>query len=468
MFDRYTATSAWRARPHFAVVGLTLALLVGAPSLVRAQSLNEAMAEAYSVNPTLNRARADLRSVNENVPGAKSGFRPSASLVGEVGLSRSRVQLPGPGVRNTVSRPATIALQITQPLFLGFRVVNGVKAAEAGVLAQRESLRNTEQTVFFNVVDAYMSVIRDGSFLSLRESEITFLREQVRAANDRLQVGEGTRTDVAQADARLQAAIAGLASGRASLQSSKASYRQVVGRDPKKLTSKNSMEKLLPSTLEKAIAQALRNHPAILASEHSVDASIFAVKVAEGALLPSVSLEGSVSRSWDQQGSDIADNAQIGLRASIPLYQGGGEHSDVRKAKEDLGAARIQVDIVRDQVRAGVVSAWSQYQAAVGSIEAARAQVEAQQLVLAGVIEEQRVGQRTTLDVLNAQSELISARANLIQAETNRVLAAAGVVSSVGKLTVEGLNLKVTRYDPAAHYNAVRNQWYGTTTPDGR
>lgn len=442
--------------------------MAASPVAAHAQSLTEALAEAYSVNPTLNKARADLRAINENVPGALSGFRPSASLDGEIGLNRSRVQLPGPGVRNSVSRPATIAVSVTQPIFLGFRVVNGVKQAEAAVLAQRESLRNTEQTVFFSVVDAYMSVIRDGSFLSLRESEIAFLREQVRAANDRLQVGEGTRTDVAQADARLQAAIAGLAAGRANLQASKAAYRQVVGRDPKKLTSKNSIEKLLPAKLESAIAQALRNHPAVLASEHAVDASIFAVKVAEGALLPSVSLQGSVSRSWDTQSADIVDNAQIGLRASIPLYQGGGEHSDVRKAKEQLGAARIQVDIVRDQVRAGVVSAWSQYQAAVGSIEAARAQVEAQQLVLSGVIEEQRVGQRTTLDVLNAQSELISARANLIQAETNRVLAAAGVVSAVGKLTVEGMNLKVARYDPAAHYNAVRNQWYGTTTPDGR
>lgn len=442
--------------------------MAASPVAAHAQSLTEALAEAYSVNPTLNKARADLRAINENVPGALSGFRPSASLDGEIGLNRSRVQLPGPGVRNSVSRPATIAVSVTQPIFLGFRVVNGVKQAEAAVLAQRESLRNTEQTVFFSVVDAYMSVIRDGSFLSLRESEIAFLREQVRAANDRLQVGEGTRTDVAQADARLQAAIAGLAAGRANLQASKAAYRQVVGRDPKKLTSKNSIEKLLPAKLESAIAQALRNHPAVLASEHAVDASIFAVKVAEGALLPSVSLQGSVSRSWDTQSADIVDNAQIGLRASIPLYQGGGEHSDVRKAKEQLGAARIQVDIVRDQVRAGVVSAWSQYQAAVGSIEAARAQVEAQQLVLSGVIEEQRVGQRTTLDVLNAQNELIDARVNQVTAERNRVVAAFALASAVGKLDADHLRLKVVKYEPKEHYEQVRDKWFGLRTPDGR
>jgi len=222
---------------------------------------------------------------------------------------------------------------------------------------------------------------------------------------------------------------------------------------------------------EAAMRRGAEQHPSIRSALHLVDAAVFAVKTAEGELLPTVSLEGTVSRQWSPPSSptvDSVDSASIFGRVSIPLYQGGLVSSQVRQAKEDLGQTQVQVDVARDQIRASIVSAWGQYQAAVASISAAEAAVSANQLALEGVIEEQRVGQRTTLDVLNAQLELVNSRVDLVTAQRDRTVAAYALASATGQLTADALRLGVTLYDPTEHYDKVRNKWIGTRTPDGR
>ncbi|MAA98725.1 MAG: type I secretion protein TolC [Stappia sp.] len=440
---------------------------IAVPEAAWSQSISEALAKAYQDNPTLNAARAELRSVDEQVPQALSGWRPQifGSLdVGGVYSSSS----PG---QDSYNNTATAALQVSQALFRGFRTVNSTRQAEAIVRAQRESLRSTEQSVMNNAATAYMDVISSTAIVSLRRSNLKFLAEQVRAAQDRFEVGEGTRTDVSQSRARYSEAQSALNLALANVNTARAVYRQVVGSDPKTLSAHTNIYSQLPKKLDPALKMGASAHPAILSAQHLVDAGSFAVKTVEGELLPTVTLEGNLARQWNppsSRGIDTVDSASVYGRVSIPIYQGGAVSSRVRQAKEDLGRARIQLDVARDQVRAAIVSAWGQYQAAVASITAAQDAVSANQLALEGVIEEQRVGQRTTLDVLNAQLELVNSRVNLITAERDRTVAAYALMSAIGSLTADKIGLAVARYDDKKHYKKVRNSWFGLTTPDGR
>lgn len=448
------------------VIAAVACLGLSAPA--GAQTMMDSLSFAYNNNPTLNAARSRGRSTDESVAIALSGYRPQVTAQASAAITSTSTIASGTNSSRTF-RPRTIQINLVQPLFTGFRVTNQVKQSEAAVRAQRETIRNTEQEVLFDAGTAFMDVIRDTSIVDLRETNLKFLAEQVRAARDRFNVGEGTRTDVAQAEARQQLAISQLNASRAALNASRATFRQVIGVDPKRLTGSAPLDKMLPKSVQAAIDVSQSRHPAILAGVNNVDVAAFNVKVVEGALLPSLNLQGSVSRSWEPSSTvERSDTATLGLSLSVPIYQGGGEYARVRQAKEDLGTARIQVDVTRDQVRQAAIASWGQLEAANASVVAARAQVEASQLALNGVIEEQRVGQRTTLDVLNAQAELIDARVILVTAERNRVVAAFALVSAVGRLDADNLGLSVTKYKPEEHYQAVRDKWIGLRTPDGR
>ncbi|MHC5653524.1 TolC family outer membrane protein [Stappia sp. ICDLI1TA098] len=443
------------------------AAAIAQPGTAWSQSIGDSLAQAYANNPTLNAARAELRSVDERVPQALSGWRPQIFGQVDVGAQYSDLEPGGSSYRNT----ASVGLQVTQAIFRGFRTVNSTRQAEAIVRAQRESLRSTEQSVLTDAATAYMDVISTTAIVSLRRSNLKFLTEQVRAAQDRFEVGEGTRTDVSQARARYSEAQSALNLALANVNTARAVYRQVVGADPKKLSARTNIYGQLPKKLDVALKSGASSHPAILSSQHLVDAGVFAVKTVEGELLPTVSLEGNVGRQWSPPSSrsvDAINSASVFGRVSIPIYQGGAVSSRVRQAKEDLGQARVQLDVARDQVRAAAVSAWGQYEAAVASIAAAQDAVSANQLALEGVIEEQRVGQRTTLDVLNAQLELVNSQVNLISAERNRAVAAYQLMAAIGRLTADSIGLSVARYDETTHYKKVRNSWFGLTTPDGR
>ncbi|MES0882191.1 TolC family outer membrane protein [Roseibium sp. SCP14] len=445
--------------------GVAASVLTGASfSAAKAETIWESLALAYANNPTLNAARAQLRGVDENVPQALAGWRPTVTA----GASAGRIRQ---GIDDFVDyrNNASISMTISQTIFRGFRTINSTRQAEAVVRAQRESLNSTEQDTLLDAATSYVDVIRDTALVSLQRSDLAFLQEQVRAARDRFDVGEGTRTDVSQAEARAAEARASLNTALANLNTSRAIYRQVVGVEAKNLSADTRISRYVPKSVNEALQLSETNQPLIRQAEHQVDAAIFNIKAIEGELLPTVTLDGSISRSWGSSASvDITDNAQIFGNVSIPLYQGGGVSSRVRQAKESLGQTRLQLDVARDQVRANVISAWGNYQAAEASIIAAQAAVEAQKLALEGVIEEQRVGQRTTLDVLDAQRELVTQQSNLVTAQRNRIVGGYQLVASVGQLDAGSLGLNVARYEPKQHYQAVRDQWFGLRTPDGR
>jgi outer membrane protein len=358
---------------------------------------------------------------------------------------------------------------VTQNVYSGMRTVNSTRSAEAAVRGARETLRNTEQNVLLDAVIAYMDVLRDSAIVELQRQNLEALREQQRATRDRFDVGELTRTDVAQADARVALAESQLTAARAQLNASRAAFQRDIGVAPGRLTPARPVENRLPTSLEASIAASENQHPALAASRHGVDVASLQVKVAEGELLPVVSIQGTVSRDHDPSSTvDRNDSASVFGRLTVPIYQGGGEYSRVRQSKETLGQRRLEADVVRDQVRAAVVQSFGLLSAARFQVEAAQAQVNAAQIALDGVREEYRVGQRTTLDVLNAQAELVNARTNVITAQRDRVVTSYSLLAAIGRLSAEELKLQVQAYAPEIHYNQVRDSWFGIRTPDGR
>jgi outer membrane protein len=444
--------------------------LLGTFSPAAAETINNALAKAYRNNSSLNSARAGVRATDESIAIAKSGFRPTIAGTGTI----NHTEQSGIGITT-----GSFGVSIRQPIFDGFQARNNVRAAEARVRAAMESLRNTEQNILFNAAAAYMDVIRDRAIAALREQNVEFLTEQVRAARARLEVGEGTRTDVAQAEASRAAAIAQVSAARARARASAALYRQIVGEEPGRLETPSPVRIGLPPSLDQGIMIAITEHPAVRASLHLVDAAVFAVKASEGAMLPQISAEAGVSSSFrDIQGlpgvgigvgsEGTTNSASIGATLTVPIYQGGRVSAQVRQGKEELGQARIDVDVARDEVRQALTAAWLQYEAARETVAATGEVVNAAQLALQGVIEERNVGQRTTLDVLNAQADVIDARINLITAQRDVVVASYAILSAAGRLSVQKLGLDVPAYDPEEHYRAVKDKWYGTRTPDGR
>ncbi|WP_452612412.1 TolC family outer membrane protein [Pseudochrobactrum kiredjianiae] len=441
-----------------------LASTVLAPAPVMAETLFGAMQKAYHNNAALNSSRAGLRAVDEDVAIAKSGYRPTLNGTYKYGRSRD-------GTRDLYSTTGEVGIQLNQTLFDGFQTKNNVAAAESNVFAQRENLRNNEQNRLFEAVQAYMDVYQNRQIASLRQKNLAALNEQVRAAKARLDVGEGTRTDVAQADAQRSSAVAQLNAALANVKSAEAVYRQVTGSSPDKLQTAKPAGKSLPKSIAQAYAIAEAAHPGIKATQYAMDAAGHNVKAKEGALLPTVGLTASASHSTVYSGLPMAgdgNSASIGVGVTVPIYSGGKNSATVRKSKEQLGQARIEIDVIQDQVRAAVASSWSQLEASKASLSAFRDGIAAARLALDGVVEERNVGQRTTLDVLNAQNDLVDIQIQQVQAERDVVVASYAVLSSVGRLTATQIGLQVAEYKPEQHYEAVKDKWIGLRTPDGR
>ncbi|WP_156381418.1 TolC family outer membrane protein [Aurantimonas sp. Leaf443] len=466
------------------VAVLATSVVFAAQGSVRAETLSGALARAYANSQSLNASRAQLRATDENVPQAKAGLRPTVAATSSFSASRSRTtfgdNLPS---GNSQTEQFGSGITINQTLFDGFQTPNNVEAARAQVRASQFNLANTEQNTLSDTVTAYMNVLRDRQIAALRRQNLAFLREQVRAAGARFEVGEGTRTDVAQAESEQALATALLNSALAQVASSEATYFDVVGDAAGNLEPGKVPTALLPKSIDNAFAISQREHPAILAGLAAVDAAAFQVKSAEGAALPTVSLQGSVDNSYaisEGSGSSASNlpgvntltqnevSATVGAQIRIPIYQGGLVSSQVRQNKEVLGQRRIEVDGFRDQVRAAVASAWAQYEAAQANVVGYQAQAAAARLALNGVVEERNVGQRTTLDVLNAQADLIAAQILLVGSQRDVVVAGYALISAEGRLSAQRLGLAGKKYDPKEHYIQVEDKWFGLRTPDGR
>ena len=435
-----------------------------------AETISSALARAYANSPDLNAQRANTRAIDENVPKATSGYRPTASYSQSAGYEATTTTLPGAPIRREAAFPTTGVLSITQNLYNGNRTYNGVNQAESQVGAAREQLRLSELTLLNNAALYYMNVLRDTAILDLDRNNVQVLEQQLKQTQDRFQVGEVTRTDVANAQSVLASGQATVFQAQSNLETSIANYRQFIGIQPRNLSPARPIEALLPHTLDQAISIAMRDHPSITAALENVDVSAYAVKIAEGALLPTLGVSGSVQNSTDYQGTpgERLFGASVTAQLTVPLYDGGLSYATIRQAKEQLGQARLDADLARNQIRAQLVSAWGSWQSARAAIRAQDAAVRAATIALTGTREEALVGQLTTLDVLNAQQALLNARVNLVGAQHDRVVGSYNVLAAMGRLSASTLALNVIAYDPTVHYDQVKGKWFGVNTPDGR
>lgn len=450
-----------------------IAAALGLVSGAEAETLESALALAYRNNPTINAQRANLRATDEGVPQALAGYRPRINASWDNGIQSYQAHtLAGSGAFITSTNgisPRGGNIGLVQTVYNGQRTGNLTRQAEATVLSGREILRNVVQTALLDAATQYMNVLRDTAILDLQRRNVQVLQEQLKQTRDRFNVGEVTRTDVAQAESRLAAAQSQVLTAEANLKASQAAYRRAIGVEAVNLRPGMPVDRLSPSSQEGAIELGRADHPTVMSAQYIVDAAQFAAKAAEGSLYPTVTLEGSAQKRWDLAPGSFDQATFTGLtRVTVPIYQGGSEYSVIRQAKETLGQRRIELDVQRDIVRANVVQAWAQLQATKAQIIAAQAQVTAAEVALNGVREEARVGQRTTLDVLNAQQELVNARVSLVTAQRDRVVASFTLLAAVGHLDPEHLRMPTEEYDPRTHYHQVRDAWFGVRNPDGR
>jgi outer membrane protein len=439
----------------------------------QADTLERSLVQAYQNNPQLNAQRAIVRQTDEGVPQALSGYRPRVTATGDVGeqysSTYSRTATGGYQRQTGEVSPRGAAITATQTLYNGFQTANRTRAAESQISAARETLRLMEQTILLDAATAYMNLLRDGAILELQRRNVDVLQEQLRQARDRFNVGEVTRTDVAQAESRQAAGRSQLLTAEANVTTSRATYRRVMGVEAGKLSPGRPVDRLSPRQLDLAVAQGRAEHPNVTAAMYGIDVATLQVKIAEGALYPTFAVQANAQQRYDTTVSTLQSfQASIVGTLTVPIYQGGSEYSVIRQSKETVGQRRLDLDTSRDQIQAVVVQSWGLLEAAKAQIQATQAQVNAAEIAVNGVREEARVGQRTTLDVLNAQQELVNARVALVTAQRDRVVASYTLLAATGGLSVQRLGLNAVIYDPRVHYHQVRDSWFGVRTPDGR
>jgi outer membrane protein len=467
---------------HFLAAALALpALLAAAPS-ASAQTLQEALAHAYANNPALLAARAQLRAVDENVPQALAGWRPTVVLAGAAGYAEATARQPAVtpvardrfgnvvdpgGVRfsnyTDVSRDTlNLTATVTQPIFRGGRTVASTRRAENQVLAQRARLLATEQQVLLDVVVAYVRVIRFQEEVRLNTNNEQVLTRQLQATNERFRVGEITRTDVAQAESRLAGARALRAQAEGDLQTARATFQRLVGLAPQRLVPPQPLTTPVRSQLEAAQLAAV-NNPNVVAALFDEAAARDLVDVQFANLLPQVSVQGQMFRIDNNlQRGTRTTGSQVTANVSVPIYQGGAEHALVRQARQQAQQARQIVEDRRREATQQASQAWETLISARAQVDANRAQIRAAEIALDGVQREAIVGSRTTLDVLNAEQELLNARVALVRALAEVVNGSHALAAAVGRHTARDLALPVQLYDMEAYYREVRNRWFGT------
>jgi outer membrane protein len=452
---------------------VTLAVAFSAVFAVsaRAESLPEALVKAYQSNPQINASRAQQRATDENVPQALAGYRPQIIGSLSAGLQSVRNLLPDNTVQTATLKPWTIGVTVTQNLFNGFKTASSVRVAEFQVLSGREALRNTGQGVLLDAVTAYMNVIANQALVETQRGNVAFLRETLGIAKKRLDAGDVTPTDTAQAEARLSRGLADLNSADVALEVSRATYEQVIGDPPASLVPAQTVDRFVPRSRQETIETSIRENPAVLAASYDVDVATTSISVAESSLLPQLNVQGNVNRSRDSDpnlGTKQADQASVVGQLNIPIYDGGTAASQTRQAKETATQSRLVLEQVRNQARTAAISAWITSEGTKVALTAAESEVKAATVALQGVRREAQGGQRTTLDVLNSQQDLTAAKSRQILAQRDRVIASYTLLSAIGRMDVRTLGLNTPDYLPDVHYHQVRDAWHGVRTPSGK
>jgi outer membrane protein len=456
---RRTDSGLTKRVPRVAMA-LCAALMLSCADIASADTLDETLAAAYQYSPRIDAERARLRATDEEVARAMSGYRPVITGSADVGVQHTNTRPDTLGEGTT--KPRGYGIELTQPIFRGFQTTFAVNQSEAEVRAGRETLRNVEQSVLLEAVTSFMDVVRDQAIVRLRENNVKVLGEELQATQDRFAVGEVTKTDVAQSQARRAGAVSELDLARANLKTSRGNYERTVGRPPEGLVEPNLKEGALPKSLDEAVGIGTNENPLVVNALYLEQSARFAVDRIRGELLPQIQLEASYQDRFET--SRQIDETEIGTvtgRMTVPIYEGGEVYARVRQAKH-IHVSRIQeIEQQRVEVKAQIVSAWSQLLAARAQLESAQAQVTANETALSGVREEERVGQRTRIEVLNAQQELLDSQVQLVVTRRNVIVAAYTLQSAIGRLDALSLGVTSLVYDPDQHYFEVRRKWWG-------
>ena len=448
------------------VAACLLAVGLATASSASAQSLIEALSSAYNSNPDLLAGRAVLRQTDETLAQAVANWRPKVTL----SVEYNKIQADSIPIRVTNSayllNGRTALLQATQPLFRGGKTVADTKAAQANIQAQRAILSNTEQTILLNSVQAYADLLQDVGIVDARRNNVRVLVEQLDATRERFRVGELTITDVSQAEARLEQAKADLVQAQAQVRIDEAAFQRQIGMKPGKLADLPLIG-ALPATEEECVSLAMDNSPAAVSAQYRIKAAGYGVNSAVANLLPQVNLIGFVQQQYDVQvPGDQYYQYGIRLQATVPIYQNGSEWSAIRQAKQLVGQRRNELDSARRQAAETVIRAWRNLDSARSRVLSFEAQVRANEVALNGVRQEALVGSRTTLDVLNAEQELLNSQVNLLQARHDTQVSYYGVLSGIGRLTARSLGLPVEYYDEEKYYKEVGSRWIGDGSSD--
>jgi outer membrane protein len=439
-----------------------------------AETLKQALDAAYRNNPNLDAERSRLRATDESVAIANSGYRPRISANGAINWTNTELSNDTPGVTpqivgptgnitaGGINRTAAYGVSVTQPIFNGFQTTNQVRIAKTGVLIGREALRDVERSVLVQAVAAYTDVIATKKVVRLQDQNLALMLKEQTVAKERLAFNELTNTDVAQSKARLANASVLVAAARADVKSALGAYRAVIGHEPGQLVDPPAPRNL-PKSLAESLAIADQENPLVVSALHAEESARLSVELIRGRLLPSVSLGANWGEEHNSQGVSNRRTTSVEGRVSAPLYEGGEVHAQVRQAKE-LHLSQIQmIKAVRSNVGQLVTTAWSQLEATRQRLELNKELIKASRASLDGVRREEKIGQRTLLDVLNAEQELREAQVGAVFGERNYLIASYALLSQIGRLEATLLALGDTVYDPSIHYDEVHRKWFGLT-----
>ena len=433
-----------------------VAFSVTAPG-ARAETLADALVSAYKTSGLLDQNRALLRAADEDVALAAAALKPvigwTASITQSIGRARSATF---PTISDTDALNASGSLMAEQLLYDFGASAFGTEAAKETVLATRETLVSIEQDVLLRAVEAYMGVIEAAEFVDLRQNNLRLLGQELRAAQNRFEVGEVTRTDVALAEAQLANAQSGLATAKGNFLIAVEEFRSIIGRPPGSLTPPPQLPDIA-SDLETAKALAVRRHPALRAVQHRVSAAELQIRRAEANTKPTVNLQGAISANEALDSNAFNTSASLGINAGGTIYAGGAQPASIRRAQALRDSERGNLHVVRRNIEQNVGNAYARLASARATLAASDGQVRAARIAFRGVREEATLGARTTLDVLDAEQALLDAEATRISAQSQLYVASYAVLSSVGQLTARALGLPVQLYDPAEYYNLVKD-----------
>lgn len=432
--------------------------------VAKADTLEQALEKAYKYNPALKAAQAEAQAVDESVALAKSGYRPTLSVNG--GYSDKKINTNAPGAKPVDGYNRTLAATISQPIFSGFRTINSVKSAKNYVKASQASLMSAEQGVLLQAAVAYLDVLQDEAIVKLQKNNEKLLKKELDETKERFKVGEVTTTDVSQAEASYASAQSQRISAEGNLEASKAVYKQVIGVNPSNITAPHNIEKNFPKSLDAALSYAREHSYSLEAARYNLKAKKYDVNANKGELLPSVDAYAQAGRIKTQNymydKNPTNNEVELGVNFSMPIYNAGSSRAKIRQSKYYQQQAQENLLNTEDALRADVTSAWEYLSASKARIDSVKAQIKAYQVALNGVREEEALGNRTVLDVLNQYQYLLNSEVEEVTTKHDYYVSGLTLLQAMGKLTAKDLKLNVDLYDADANYKKTSGKWLST------